>query len=105
PVSDFGAAFDDAADLQVDACCELLDVVAALETALGERLDQGTDRPPEGTQTVLRGDAFDARDRIAHCLRAVVVTAQPVEKPALKRAALLGKVRRQLVRGNRLPRS
>ena len=86
------AAFGNAADLQIDAPDKLFDAEAAIETALGQSLEQRADRPPERAQTLLSGDLSDAGDRIAHRLRAVVIAVQPREQAALVQATFLGKV-------------
>src|SRR6266508_5482328 len=49
PLGDFGRAFDEAPDLQIDPPAELLDAEARLETFLDDAFQESADRPPERT--------------------------------------------------------
>ena len=104
PVGRLRAPLDDAADLEVDAGGELLDAESGVEPVAGDRLEQRADAPPERPQAALRRRVLDARDRLAHRLRAFRVAAQPREEPALVGAALLHEVGRKLRGADRLAR-
>ena len=98
PVRDLGAAFDDAADLQVDARSELLDAEAPLDTLLGERLEEAAHAPPERAQAAGGGQIGDAGHGVAHLARARLVATEPREQAVLVGATLLDQ-QRLLLRG------
>jgi hypothetical protein len=103
PVRYLRTAFGHAADLQVDASGELLQVGAVLQTAAGHSLEERADGPPETAQALIARDGLDAGHGFAHRPGARVVAPKPAQQPALVHASLFCKVRQKLLHRDRLP--